>query len=208
MYSFSKRLLDFAVALSLLSISIPLFFLISLLIKCTSKGPIFYEGKRAGLNGVPFSMYKFRTMVPNSDISGGFSTALNDPRLTSCGRFLRRSKLDELPQLINVLRGEMSLVGPRPQVFFYTDKYTNKEQKILLVKPGITDLASVYFADMDAVLGSGDVDTKYQIEIEPKKNELRLLYVNKASFFFDLKILFLTVAKMLKFPISPSNFEK
>ena len=204
-YKFWKRTFDLGVAILLLVILSPLILLVAIFIKGGSAGPIFYIGKRAGIRGVPFWMYKFRTMVSDAELMGGYSTALNDPRLTSCGRFLRKYKIDELPQLFNVLKGEMSLVGPRPQVFYYTDKYDDHQKKILFFKPGITDLASLYFADMDAVLGSNNVDQKYESEIEPKKNELRLLYISKASFTFDIKILFLTFAKLLRLNLT-SNF--
>lgn len=198
MYSFFKRILDVSVSVSFLMFLSPLLAVISLAIKGTSKGPVFYRGERVGLNGHIFFMLKFRTMVVNAENVGGFSTALDDPRLIKIGRFLRKYKLDELPQLINVLRGQMSLVGPRPQVLYYVNQYKGDEIKILTMKPGITDIASIYFSDMDFILGSGDVDGKYEAEIEPKKNELRLLYIKKASLLFDLKILFYTFAKLIK----------
>ena len=207
MYLFCKRFLDIIVSASLLVFLSPLFVVIALAIKGTSKGPVFYRGERAGLDGHAFFMLKFRTMVANAENVGGFSTAINDPRFIKGGRVLRKYKLDELPQLINVLRGQMSLVGPRPQVFYYVNQYNDDELKILTMKPGITDIASIYFSDMDVVLGSGDVDRKYETEIEPKKNELRLLYIKKASLFFDLKILFYTFAKLIKIP-TPNDLFK
>ena len=207
MYLFCKRFLDIIVSASLLVFLSPLFMVIALAIKGTSKGPVFYRGERAGLYGHAFFMLKFRTMVANAENVGGFSTAINDPRFIKGGRILRKYKLDELPQLINVLWGQMSLVGPRPQVFYYVNQYNDDELKILTMKPGITDIASIYFSDMDVVLGSGDVDRKYETEIEPKKNELRLLYVKKASLFFDVKILFYTFAKLIKIPTPNELFK-
>ena len=128
-------------------------------------------------------------MVFEADKLGGPSTALNDPRITSIGRFLRSTKLDELPQLINVVKGEMSLVGPRPQVLYYTKKYTKEEVLILSMRPGVTDLASLFFYDMDSVLGNTNVDKKYETEVEPIKNKLRIKYVKEASFMLDIRIL-------------------
>ncbi|GAG61313.1 unnamed protein product, partial [marine sediment metagenome] len=129
---------------------------------------------------------------------GGPSTGLNDPRLTRVGRFLRKYKLDELPQLINILKGEMSVVGPRPQVEEYTKRYTKEEKIILSVKPGLTDYASIEFIDLDKVLGDKNVDRKYRTEIEPRKNILRIKYAKKHSFLLDLKIIFLTILKILQ----------
>jgi lipopolysaccharide/colanic/teichoic acid biosynthesis glycosyltransferase len=128
-------------------------------------------------------------MVVDSENKGGFSTAINDSRFTSVGRKLRRYKLDELPQFINVIQGDMSIVGPRPQVYYYTDKYVGEQILILSVKPGITDLASLYFSDMDKILGDGDVDSKYEIEVEPIKNKLRLKYVKQRSLLLDIRIM-------------------
>lgn len=158
-----------------------------------------YRGKRAARGGGIFYIFKFRTMVVDAEQKGGFSTAVDDPRFTRVGRFLRRFKLDELPQFINVLTGDMSLVGPRPQVTFYTDQYKGEEELILTVRPGITDLASIYFVDMDSTLGTGDVDQKYQTEIEPIKNKLRVKYVKEMSFFLDIQILLGTVFRLIGF---------
>ena len=128
-------------------------------------------------------------MVVDAEKIGGPSTAINDPRLTSIGRFLRKYKLDELPQLYNVLKGEMSLVGPRPQVLSYTQEYEGEDLVILSVLPGITDLSSLYFLDMDSELGETNVDEVYKNRIEPLKNKLRVQYVKKMSFSLDLRIL-------------------
>jgi lipopolysaccharide/colanic/teichoic acid biosynthesis glycosyltransferase len=135
-------------------------------------------------------------MVPNAESLGGPSTALGDPRLTRIGATLRKYKLDELPQLLNVLKGEMSLVGPRPQVQAYTDLYSAEEKRILDVRPGLTDFASIEFIHLDSMLGSEDVDEKYAREIEPRKNELRLKYVREQSLATDLLILFRTITRL------------
>lgn len=192
-----KTIFDTTFALLALIIISPVFIIISFAVKITSDGEIFYKGVRAGKNNVPFKIYKFRTMVQNAENLGGHSTALNDFRLTAIGRFLRRYKLDELPQFINILKGDMSLVGPRPQVIYYTNKYKGEFKLILSTKPGLTDLATLYFFDMDKVLGSKNVNEKYAIEIEPIKNLLRLKYVKEQSFFLDIRILTETIFSLI-----------
>lgn len=190
---FIKDSLDFLLAVLAIFLFLPIFSLIFLIIKLENPSEsAFYIGKRTGKNDKPFKMFKFKTMKKGSE-KYGFSTALGDERLTKTGSFLRKYKLDELPQFINVLRGNMSFVGPRPQVSFYTDKYNSQLKKILSVKPGITDLASIYFSDMDATLGEGNVENKYANEIEPIKNILRLRYVENRSFSLDAKIFLTTV---------------
>jgi lipopolysaccharide/colanic/teichoic acid biosynthesis glycosyltransferase len=135
-------------------------------------------------------------MIPDADKIGGPSTALNDPRLTRVGKILRKYKLDELPQLLNILRGEMSFVGPRPQVEFYTRQYSGDELLILTVKPGLTDYASVWFINLDEILGDDNVDKKYANEIEPQKNNLRIQYAKNNGFWIDMKILFMTFSRI------------
>lgn len=198
-YRFAKRLTDLGLSAAAVLVLAPFMLLIAVLIKAGSPGPVFYRGARAGKNGRVFRILKFRSMVVDAERKGGFSTAIDDPRLTGTGRFLRKHKLDELPQFFNVLVGDMSLVGPRPQVLFYTNKYTGDERSILSVKPGITDLASLYFADMDSVLGSGDVDARYLAEVEPVKNKLRLRYVREQSYLLDIRILVETAFKLIGF---------
>ena len=197
MYSLAKVFTDIVLSILAILLLLPVFILISFSVWLSSEGPIFYRGIRAGRNGNDFYILKFRTMVADAERLGGASTAVDDPRFTRIGRFLRRYKLDELPQFINVLRGEMSLVGPRPQVLYYTEQYKGDEKAILSVRPGITDLASLYFSDMDTILGSGDVDSKYAAEIEPVKNKLRLRYVKDASYILDLRILIETVFNLI-----------
>ena len=197
MYLFFKRAFDVFIALLTILILMPVFLIVSIVIKSESPGPIIYRGKRSAKNKGFFYIYKFRTMVVDAEKKGGYSTAIDDPRFTRIGRFFRKYKIDELPQFINIIIGDMSLVGPRPQVAFYTDQYIGEEKKILSVRPGITDLASIYFSDMDDVLGSGDVDEKYYKEIEPLKNKLRLKYVQEMCFSLDLKILIVTFLKII-----------
>lgn len=196
-YAVTKRCLDVVLSLVAIALLSPLFIAVATVIRLTSPGPVLYRGLRAGRNGKNFRILKFRTMVVDAEKKGGASTAVDDPRLTRVGRVLRKYKLDELPQFFNVLGGSMSLVGPRPQVLAYTDRYQGEERMVLNMRPGITDLASLYFSDMDKVLGSGDVDAKYAQEIEPVKNVLRLRYVKEASLFLDLRILVETAFKLV-----------
>ena len=197
-YHFYKRCFDLALCFIGIFVCFPLLLTISLALKIDSTGPILYRGIRSGLFGVPFRIFKFRTMVENAEKLGGPSTALNDPRITRIGRFLRKYKFDELPQLFNILKGDMSFVGPRPQVEKYTKLYTGEEKDILSVKPGITDYASIHFIDLDAVLGDENVDEKYMKEIEPRKNRLRISYVKQCCFSEDMKIFAMTLSQMFK----------
>lgn len=194
-----KRIFDILFSLSVLLALGPLLILVSLLIKGRDGGTVFYRGARTGRYGRPFRIFKFRTMVPNAEAIGGASTADEDPRITRVGRALRRYKLDELPQFINVLAGNMSVVGPRPEVKYYTDLYTETEKVILTVRPGITDWASIWNSDEGAVLaGAADAEKAYQELIRPTKIRLQLKYVRERSFLTDLKIIFLTVLAILK----------
>lgn len=201
MYIFVKRSMDIVLSLMGLIICLPFFFLIAFIIKVESRGPIIYRGVRTGKGGHNFIMYKFRTMIENAEKTGGYVTAKNDERITTFGSFLRRYKLDELPQLINVLLGTMSLVGPRPEVEFYTKKYSQEEQIILSVKPGITDYSSIEFVQLSENVGTNANAERFQQNIEnvlKKKNRLRVKYVNDRSFKTDFKILLRTITKLLK----------
>ena len=186
------------VATIALVIVAPLLPLAALMVKLSSRGPVFYRGTRVGLNGKLFPMLKFRTMVVDAESLGGSATAADDPRITRFGKFLRRYKLDELPQLFNVLLGDMSLVGPRPEVEKYVNLYSPEEKAILTVRPGITDWASIWDSNEAAVLeGSRDPERTYEELIRPTKLALQLLYVRDPSFFVDLKILFHTAVKLI-----------
>jgi len=198
LYHLCKRTFDFFFALLGLGLFSPIIIVIILLIKLDSPGPALYRGFRVGLNGEKFRIFKFRTMAENAEKMGGPSTALNDPRLTRVGRFLRKYKLDELPQLINIILGEMSFVGPRPQVEHYTKLYNEEEKIILSAKPGLTDYASIRFVNLDKILGDGQVDEKYYREIEPEKNRLRIKYVKTRSMWVDLKIVVQTLVSLFK----------
>ncbi len=192
-----KRLFDLFGSLVGLVIIAPFLFIIGVGVKLSSEGPVFYRGVRAGRHDTTFRIFKFRTMVPNAETLGGESTALNDIRLTPIGKLLRKYKLDEFPQMLNIIKGDMSFVGPRPQVLKYTQLYQGEFKRIMDVRPGLTDFASIEFINLDEILGDENVDQKYQREIEPRKNELRLKYVEEQSWDVDLKILFLTLARML-----------
>lgn len=168
----------------------PVLAAIAIRIKLDNDGPVVYGGRRVGLGGREFRMYKFRSMVPNAERVGGPNTPDDDPRLTRTGRFLRRYKLDELPQLFNVLKGDMSFVGPRPQVPDEVAGYTNEERDLLLVRPGITDWASLRFSNEGEILkGHDDPDRAYAELIRPEKMRLGLDYVHKGTFRDDLDIL-------------------
>lgn len=193
-----KRLIDLIASWIGLIVLSPVLFGIALAITRSSPGPVFYRGVRAGRNGKPFRIYKFRTMVLNADQIGGASTSGNDPRITSVGAWLRRRKLDELPQLINVLMGDMSLVGPRPEVPYYTDQFTGEERSILSVRPGITDWASLWNSDEGAILaGAEDPDRAYEEILRPTKLRLQIKYVRERSVLTDIKILLYTLQTVL-----------
>lgn len=193
-----KRFFDFVLAFAGLIIFLPLLVLIALLIKLNSSGPVFFGGVRIGRYGRPFRIYKFRSMVVNAEKLGGPSTPADDPRLTKIGKFLKKYQLDELPQLLNVFMGDMSLVGPRPEVLLYTDMMSKAEREtILSVRPGMTDLASLrFFHEGDVLKGSPDPEKTYREKIRPKKLRLQMEYVKNRSFFMDLKIILKTILKM------------
>jgi lipopolysaccharide/colanic/teichoic acid biosynthesis glycosyltransferase len=190
----SKRLFDIIFSFLGLIVASPILALIVLLIRFNSKGSIFYRGLRAGQNGKTFKIFKFRTMVPEAEKLGGSSTSADDPRLTKLGKFLRKRKLDELPQLINVFFGQMSVVGPRPEVPSEVETYDPKtKETILSVKPGMTDLASLANLHEEEILrGSPNPHQTYREIIKPQKLKLAVEYVKTRSFWLDIKIIFKT----------------
>jgi len=194
-----KRCFDIVLASIGLILFTPLFLYIALRIYKEDKGSIFYRGERVGLRGKPFRIYKFRTMVVNAEKIGPASTSDDDPRITKIGRFLRKYKLDELPQLINVLKGEMSFVGPRPEVPSEVATYNEEERKILSVRPGITDWASLTYHNEGEILkGAEDPHQAYREKIRPGKIKLAIKYVDKQSFFIDLRIIMDTLRTLIK----------
>ncbi len=160
--------------------------------------PIFYKAERVGMNYKLFTMYKFRTMHLNLEKKSGDTTGYNDPRINFIGSYLRRFKLDELPQLFNVLIGDMSLVGPRPEMeYYYKEFYNEDDLKVLTVKPGITDFFSIEYSSLDSIVGSEDPEAFFQKNLLRKKINLRVKYVNEISFYTDLKMLFNTLRVIL-----------
>jgi len=195
-----KRLFDFISSSFGLLILMPLILIISVLVKMSSPGPVFYKGRRIGRNNKEFFMLKFRTMVDKADTMGGPSTASDDPRLNKIGLFLKKFQLDEIPQLFNVFKGDMSLVGPRPEVKMYVDMMSEEERNVIFsVKPGMTDLASLWnFHEGDALKGAEDPEKVYMEKIRPKKLELQKEYVKTRSLSGDLKIILKTVFKIFR----------
>jgi lipopolysaccharide/colanic/teichoic acid biosynthesis glycosyltransferase len=193
-----KRSFDIVFSLIGLILLMPLFFVVAVLIKLSSSGPIFYLQMRVGLNGNDFKLYKFRTMMVDADKKGLLTVGGRDPRVTSIGYYLRKFKIDELPQLMNVLFGSMSFVGPRPEVRKYVDMYTEEQKNVLSIKPGITDYASLeYFNENDLLSRSENPEQVYIQEVLPAKLKLNLKYMREAGFFTDLKIIFRTLARIV-----------
>ena len=194
----AKRMFDVFISLGGLIFLSPLIIVISVVIMLNDWGPVFYKAIRVGLNGKIFYMFKFRTMVLNADKIGPSSASVSDKRITIPGRFLRKFKMDEIPQLFNVIKGEMSIVGPRPEEKKFTDLFSEEEKIILTVKPGITDWASIWNSNEGELLEKSDnPDNTYMELIRPEKIRLQLKYIRNRNFFIDLKIFFLTIQKIL-----------
>ena len=192
-----KRLFDILFSLIFLVLLSPLFLIIALGVKTCSKGEVIYRQKRLGRNGRLFTMYKFRSMVTGADMEGSHLTGQNDRRITRFGRILRKTKLDELPQLFNVLKGDMSIVGPRPEVEDFKEHYTGDFSRILDIRPGITDYASIYYIEEEKILPDQERDKFYIEKILPNKLKIQLEYVEKQSLFYDIKVIFLTLISLL-----------
>ncbi|MFC7528302.1 sugar transferase [Actinoplanes sp. GCM10030250] len=208
-HEFGKRLMDIAVSAVALTAASPVAAFVAWRIKREDGGPVLYRGTRVGRYGQPFAMLKFRSMVVDAAKLGGPSTADDDPRLTRTGQFLRRWKLDELPQLVNVLVGDMSLVGPRPQVASDVQRYSADEMRLLDVRPGITDWASIVFHDEGTILaGHEDVDLAYDELIRPGKIALGLAYVERRNLRTDLEILGLTALALLGYRRTPELLQR
>jgi lipopolysaccharide/colanic/teichoic acid biosynthesis glycosyltransferase len=194
-----KRIFDVIVAAVGLLLLTPLLLLVSLLIKFDSPGPVFFTQERMGRKFRSFRIYKFRTMVPDAPRLGGKITAGADPRITRIGRYLRWTKVDELPQLFNVLKGDMSVVGPRPEVRQYVELFRSDYEEILQVSPGITDLASMHYRHEAELLGrSENPEDRYVKEILPEKIKLAKEYLHRSSFFFDIVVLLKTFVAIVK----------
>ena len=193
------RFFDFILSLVGLVVLAPIFIVLAIWIKIDSKGSVFYKQVRVGQNGIDFGLFKFRSMVVDANKKGLITVGGRDPRITRSGYFIRKYKLDELPQLINVLVGDMSLVGPRPEVRKYVDLYTYEQQKVLSVKPGITDYASIEYMDENEILGkSSDPEKTYIEEIMPEKIKYNMKYIQNKNVSEYFKIIFLTLLKIVR----------
>jgi len=194
-----KRVLDVLLALAMLIPAGPLMILLALVALVVEGRPVFYAQFRSGHGGLPFRIVKFRTMVPRADRIGGSTTAGDDPRITRLGRFLRDSKLDELPQLFNVLAGHMSIVGPRPDVLSETLGYGAAERQVLSVRPGLTDWATIRFRDEQALLsGKYDAEDEYHRTVQPLKLDLARRYVEQRSMWVDIQIVLRTAGAIAR----------
>lgn len=193
-----KRLFDiFCSTMGIICLS-PLFIVLWLAIKLESKGPALFKQTRVGRHNVDFKLFKFRSMYVNAEARGQLTVGMRDPRITRIGYYLRKYKLDELPQLFNVLKGDMSLVGPRPEVRRYVDLYTQEQMKVLSVRPGITDYASIKFINENELLAAAENPEAYYIShIMPEKLELNLQYINSNVFFKDIGLIFKTLFRII-----------
>ena len=194
-----KRIFDIVTGLVLTVIALPFMIIIAVWIKCDSKGKIFFRQRRVTTYGRVFYIFKFRTMVSDAEKLGTQVTVQNDSRVTKAGKFLRKCRLDELPQLFNVIRGDMSFVGTRPEVERYVERYTDEMMATLLMPAGITSLASIKFKDEEKLLdGAENTDDVYVNEVLPQKMNYNLEYINKFNFFYDIKLMFMTFFAVLK----------
>lgn len=194
-----KRIFDIVFSFIGLVILLPFFIIMALLIIIDSRGGVFYKQARVGKNGINFYLFKFRSMRTGADKKGLLTVGGRDSRITRMGYFIRKYKIDELPQLLNVFLGDMSLVGPRPEVRKYVDLYNEKQKQVLSVKPGITDYASIEYSNENELLGKAENPEQVYIdEIMPKKLKLNLKYIDEQGIITDLKIIFKTVAKIVK----------
>lgn len=195
---YAKRFIDLVLALVLFICMLPLFLIISAAIVIEDGFPIFYRAERGGYHNKPFKIYKFRSMVKNADKIGGGTTALNDSRITKVGAFIRKVKFDEIANLICVINGTMSFIGPRPELLKYTSQYKGTEKKIFEVRPGMTDYSSIEFINLDEIVGEGNADEMYEQHVLPMKNKLRIKYAATVSLTTDIKLFCLTIYKVME----------
>jgi lipopolysaccharide/colanic/teichoic acid biosynthesis glycosyltransferase len=194
-----KRLFDILFSLLVLTIGLPFALIIALLIVLDSKGSVLYRQSRVGRNNVDFQLYKFRTMCTGADKGSLITVGGDDARITKVGRFLRKYKIDEFPQFLNILKGEMSIVGPRPEVRKYVDMYTPEQMRVLSVRPGLTDYASIRYVNENELLATSlDPEKTYIEEIMPDKLKLNLKYIDEQSVGTDLKIMMQTIVAIFK----------
>jgi lipopolysaccharide/colanic/teichoic acid biosynthesis glycosyltransferase len=192
-----KRILDLGLALILLVPGLILMIPLAVWVKLDSPGPVIYKAVRGGYHNQPFTIFKFRSMVVGADRTGG-TTAKNDDRVTRAGRVMRKLKLDELPQLFNIIRGDMSFVGPRPELLLYTNQYTKEQQCIMWVRPGITDRSSIVYIAQDEIVGEEDPVGNFERLILPKKNQMRVEYARNQSFSLDAQLFWETICGVFK----------
>lgn len=193
-----KRLFDILISLVVLIVGFPFGLLIALCIVMDSRGKVIYKQSRVGRNNVDFQLYKFRTMCEEADKGSQITIGAHDARVTKIGTFLRRFKIDEFPQFINILKGEMSVVGPRPEVRKYVDMYTPEQMRVLSVRPGLTDYASIRYVNENELLAASDnPEQTYIQEIMPDKLQLNLKYIDEQSIWVDFKIVFKTLAAIV-----------
>lgn len=193
-----KRLIDLILGIIILLLVSPVIVIVSILILLEDGRPIFYRAPRGGYHGKTFRIFKFRSMVKNADKIGGGTTQLNDSRITKVGSVIRKLKIDEFPNVINVIKGDVSFIGPRPELLRYTEQYEGTEKLILEVRPGMTDYSSIEFINLDEIVGTENADEIYEKIVLPKKNKLRVKYAATVSFLTDVKIFALTVYKVIE----------
>ncbi len=195
---FLRRSVDIMASLIGVVVLFPLFILVGIAIKWDSPGPVFYRARRVGRYGREFRLWKFRTMVADAESQGPGITASGDSRITRVGHFLRRTKIDELPQLVNVLLGDMSLVGPRPEDPRYVALYTSEQRKILEVRPGITSAASLAYRHEEQLLSGDDWEEVYRNQVLPDKLAIDLNYLEHRTFLSDIQLIFRTIIAVVK----------
>ena len=193
-----KRIIGLIVACPFLVVALPIYLIISIAIIMDDGRPVFYRPLRGGYRNKAFRIFKFRTMIRNADQIGGGTTAMHDPRITRVGAVLRKTKLDETANLINILLGTMSFIGPRPELLQYTEKYQGNEREILEVRPGVTDFSSIEFIDLDEIVGNDNADEMYETFVLKRKNELRIKYAENVSFGTDCRIFLTTIKKVIQ----------
>ena len=192
-----KRAIDLTLAAILLIPGLVLMIPLAIWVKLDSPGPVIYRAVRGGYHNQPFVIYKFRSMIVGSDQTGG-TTAKNDARVTRAGRVMRKLKLDEIPQLFNILKGDMSFVGPRPELLLYTNRYTEEQQCIMWVRPGVTDRSSIEYIAQDEIVGEEDPVGNFERLILPRKNQLRVEYARNQSFPLDWQLFWETIAGVFR----------
>ena len=193
-----KRIIDILLSFIVLVLGMPFYLIIGMLIALDTKGRVLYKQSRVGRNNVDFELYKFRTMCVDADLGSLITVGTHDARITRVGAFLRRFKIDEVPQFFNILKGEMSIVGPRPEVRKYVDMYTPEQMRVLSVRPGLTDYASIRYVNENEILAaSSDPERTYIEDIMPDKLNLNLKYIDEQSFWTDVKIILQTIIAII-----------